>query len=88
MKWYYSKNSIQFERFANEIFGLYSSQEGIQALENWFNKIGTPTKLSQFGLNESNFEEIIKVGLGNAEYFGVSEIYTKEVFEEILNLAK
>ena len=88
MKWYYSKNSIQFERFANEIFGLYSSQEGIQALENWFNKIGTPTKLSQFGLNESNFEEIIKVGLGNAEYFGVGEIYTKEVFEEILNLAK
>ena len=88
MKWYYSKNSIQFERFANEIFGLYSSQEGIQALENWFNKIGTPTKLSQFGLNESNFEEIIKVGLENAKYFGVGEIYTKEVFEEILNLAK
>lgn len=88
MKWYYSKNSIQFERFANEIFGLYSSQEGIQALENWFSKIGTPTKLSQFGLNESNFEEIIKVGLENAKYFGVGEIYTKEVFEEILNLAK
>lgn len=88
MKWYYSKNSIQFERFANEIFGLYSSQEGIQALENWFNKIGTPTKLFQFGLNESNFEEIIKVGLENAKYFGVGEIYTKEVFEEILNLAK
>ena len=88
MKWYYSKNSIQFERFANEIFGLYSSQEGIQALENWFNKIGTPTKLSQFGLNESNFEEIIKVGLENAKYFGVEKIYTKEVFEEILNLAK
>lgn len=88
MKWYYSKNSIQFERFANEIFGLYSSQEGIQALENWFNKIGTPTKLSQFGLNESNFEEIIKVGLENAEYFGVGKIYTEEVFEEILNLAK
>ena len=88
MKWYYSKNSIQFERFANEIFGLYSSQEGIQALENWFNKIGTPTKLSQFGLNESNFEEIIKIGLENAKYFGVGEIYTEEVFEEILNLAK
>lgn len=88
MKWYYSKNSVQFERFANEIFGLYSSQEGIQALENWFNKIGTPTKLSQFALNESNFEEIIKVGLENAKYFGVGEIYTKEVFEEILNLAK
>lgn len=88
MKWYYSKNSVQFERFANEIFGLYSSQEGIQALENWFNKIGTPTKLSQFGLNESNFEEIIKVGLENAKYFGVEKIYTKEVFEEILNLAK
>lgn len=87
MKWYKSKNKAQFERFAKEIFGLDSADEGIKALESWFNKIGTPTKLSQFDLDKSNFEEIIKVGLGNATYFGVGSIYTQEVFEEILTNA-
>lgn len=87
MKWYKSKNKAQFERFAKEIFGLDSADEGIKALESWFNKIGTPTKLSQFDLDKSNFEEIIKVGLGNAAYFGVGSIYTQEVFEEILTNA-
>ncbi len=87
MKWYKSKNKAQFERFAKEIFGLDSADEGIKALESWFNKIGTPTKLSQFDLDKSNFEEIIKVGLGNATYFGVGSIYTQKVFEEILTNA-
>jgi alcohol dehydrogenase YqhD (iron-dependent ADH family) len=84
MKWYKNKNEAQFERFAKEVFGKSSADEGIAALEAWFNKIGTPTKLSQFNLDKSNFEEIIKVGLGNAAYFGIGSIYTKEVFEEIL----
>lgn len=87
MKWYYSKNSIQFERFANEIFGLYSSQEGIQALENWFNKVGTPTKLGQFNIPTSDTDKMLENLLGNAEYFGVKEIYTKEILTEILNNA-
>lgn len=87
MKWYYPKNSLQFERFANEIFGLYSSQEGIAALEDWFTKIGTPTKLAQFNIPTSDKDKILENLLRNAEYFGIKEIYTKEVLTEILNNA-
>lgn len=87
MKWYYSKNITQFEQFSNRIFGLYSSQEAIEALENWFNKIGTPTKLSQFSITKEDIDLIVENAYGNAQYFGLSEIYTKEVLKEILNNA-
>lgn len=46
MKWYHTKNPQQFERFAREIFGKSTAIEGIAALESWFNKVGTPTRLS------------------------------------------
>ncbi|MDD2888716.1 MAG: iron-containing alcohol dehydrogenase [Aliarcobacter sp.] len=87
MKWYYNKNMPQFEQFSNRIYGLYSSQEGIEALENWFNKIGTPTKLSQFSITKDDIDLIVENAFGNAQYFGLSEIYTKEVLKEILNNA-
>lgn len=86
MKWYYPNNETQFQRFAKEIFGLESAIEGIEALEKWFEKIGTPTKLSQFRLDSSHFDEIIEVGLKNASFFGIPQ-YDKEVFEAILKNA-
>lgn len=59
-KWYYKQNEAQFIRFAKEVFGKNSAIDGILALENWFNKIGTPTKLKQFDLDERNIAEIIE----------------------------
>lgn len=87
MKWYYKNNPVQFERFANEIFGVYSSQEGIESLENWFNKIGTPTKLSQLNIKESDISAIVENILNNAKHSGLDNIYTKEVLTQILRNA-
>jgi NADP-dependent alcohol dehydrogenase len=87
MKWYHTKNPQQFERFAREIFGKSAALEGIEALENWFNKVGTPTRLSQFNIASSELPVILENVLGNASYFGVASIYTKEVSTEILNNA-
>ncbi|NCB56357.1 MAG: iron-containing alcohol dehydrogenase [Gammaproteobacteria bacterium] len=87
MKWYHTKNPQQFERFAREIFGKSTALEGIEALENWFNKVGTPTRLSQFNIASSELPVILENVLGNAKYFGVADIYTEEVSTEILNNA-
>lgn len=87
MKWYHTKNPQQFERFAHEIFGKSTALEGIEALENWFNKVGTPTRLSQFNIASSELPVILENVLGNAKYFGVADIYTEEVSTEILNNA-
>ncbi|QKF73628.1 iron-containing alcohol dehydrogenase [Aliarcobacter faecis] len=80
MKWYYKNNEVQFIRFAKEVFGKNSAIEGIVALENWFNKIGTPTRLKQFDLDEKNISEIIK----NLSF---QEEISKDDLEKILNNA-
>jgi len=87
MKWYQSRNPAQFERFAKTLFDADSAELGILALEKWFDKIGTPTRLSQLGISQSDLPATIENVLGNASYFGVAGIYTREVITEILTLA-
>lgn len=86
MKWYFDKNPVQFERFGREIFGV-SAKEGIAELEAWFNKVGTPTRLSQLDITSSELPRIKENMLGNAQYFGIADIYTDAVIEEILTSA-
>ncbi|WP_169778790.1 iron-containing alcohol dehydrogenase [Campylobacter curvus] len=88
MKWYKGRNLAQFERFAREIFGLKGADEGIAALEAWFDRIGTPTRLSQLNIQGSVLNDVIAVACTNAKDWGMSEIYTKEAITEIFELAK
>ena len=87
MKWYHGRNQTQFERFAKNVFGVATAEQGIAALEKWFDKIGTPTRLSQLGITEADLPATIDNVLGNAKYFGVAEIYTREVATAILKSA-
>lgn len=87
MKWYYKNNEKQFERFAKNIFGLSTATEAIEALENWFDKIGSPTRFSQFDIEESALSEIAANAFSNSNFFGLSETYTEEKILEILKLA-
>ena len=87
MKWYYKENEAQFERFAKNIFGLNGAVEGIEALESWFDKIGSPVRLSQFDIESSAIEAIALNAHENSNFFGISEKYTVEVIKEILTKA-
>jgi hypothetical protein len=87
MKWYYKQNEAQFKRFAKTIFGRNSAEEGIEALTKWFDKIGTPTKFSDFNIEEKTLPAVIDNAAGNAVYFGMGDVYTKEVITEILKKA-
>ncbi len=87
MKWYHGRNPSQFERFAKNVFGVATAEEGIAALEKWFNKIGTPTRLSQLGITEADLPATVDNVLGNASWFGISEDYTKDVATSILKNA-
>ncbi|MEJ2794637.1 iron-containing alcohol dehydrogenase [Iodobacter sp. LRB] len=87
MKWYHSRNPAQFERFSKRVFGLATAEQGIAALEKWFDKIGTPTRLSQLGITETDLPATIENVLGNARYFGISELYTKDAVTAILKNA-
>jgi len=87
MRWYKEKNEAQFARFAKTIFGLDDANKGIDALEAWFNKVGTPTKLSQMGIDAQTLEAVIDNATENAAYFGMPELYTKEAISKILTSA-
>lgn len=87
MKWYYKNNITQFERFAKEIFGKQTALEGIEALENWFKEIGSPLRLSEFDIKKNELDKIAENANTNGMFFGLNEIYTKEIIKEILELA-
>ena len=87
MKWYHDRNPAQFERFAQQVFGLKTAEEGIAAIEKWFDKIGTPTRLSQLGITEADLPAILENALGNAQWFGIAELYTRDVLSVILKNA-
>ena len=87
MRWYQGQNPAQFERFSQQLFGLKTAEEGIAALETWFDKIGTPTRLSQLGITEADLPAILENLKGNARWFGLAETYTQDVLATILRNA-
>lgn len=87
MKWYSRRNPAQFERFAHHVFGVAGAEQGIAALEKWFNKIGTPTRLSQLNITEADLPATIENALGNAKWFGLADIYSRDVLTAILKNA-
>ena len=87
MRWYQSRNPGQFERFAKEVFGVDGGEQGIAALEKWFDKVGTPTRLSQLGIGAGDLPKTIDNALGSAVHFGLSELYSREVIDDILRRA-
>jgi NADP-dependent alcohol dehydrogenase len=87
MKWYFSRNQVQFERFAQNVFGVDTGEKGIAALEAWFDKIGTPTRLPQLGIKESDLPAIVENVEKNVRIFGIAETYTPEAVTAILKNA-
>ena len=88
MKWYKDRARAQFERFAREIFALEGADEGIDALKAWFEKIGTPTKLAQVGVNATNEEQILALAAKYAQSWGGKELYTVSNLKQIFDLAR
>lgn len=87
MKWYENRNQAQFKRFSKHVFGVAKVEQGIAALEKWFDKIGTPTRLSQLGITEADLPKTVDNVLGNAKWFGIPDTYTRDVVTTILNTA-
>ena len=87
MKWYRDRNPAQFERFAQNVFGVEGGEKGIAALESWYDKIGTPTRLPQLRIQASDLPAIVDNVQKNVRVFGIAETYTPEVVTTILNNA-
>lgn len=87
MKWYKDRNPAQFRRFAKYVFGLDDADAAIAALVDWYEKIGTPTRLPQLGIQEVDLPAIAENVLGNARAFGDDGVYSRDVITAILRNA-
>ena len=90
MKWFRERNPAQFERFARNVFGVQGvggGEQGIAALQAWYDKIGTPTRLSQLGIKEADLPAIVENVQQNVRIFGIADTYTPEVVTAILKNA-
>ena len=87
MKWYKEQNTAQFKRFSKEIFNSDDENVGIEKLENWFSKIGSPVTLAEANIPRDGIEELASNANGLATVWGIGEIYTKETIIEILEKA-
>ena len=88
MKWYKSRNLGAFERFAQEIFGVNSADEGIAAFKAWLSKIGAPVSLKAVGIEGETLEEVVNLAYDYAVNWRKDKLYTKENIKEIFELAK
>ena len=87
MKWYKEKNLDQFERFSKEIFNTNNADEGIERLEKWFSKIGSPVTLQEANIDSSDIEELATNANALANVWGMGQIYSKETISTILKNA-
>lgn len=87
MKWYKSRNLGAFERFAREIFGASSADEGIAAFKAWLSKIGAPVSLKAVGIEGETLDEVVNLAYDYAANWRKDKLYTKENIKEIFELA-
>jgi len=89
LRWYSGRSHTpsQFERFAAEVFGLDDAAAGIDALEEWFRKIGAPVRLADAAIPNEDIERIAENAARLAKRWGIGEEYPAEVIAEILQLA-
>ena len=66
------------------MFGLSSADDGIAALEKWFEEIGTPTRLEQLNIREADLPAIVENVQINVKAFGIASDYRPKVVTEIL----
>lgn len=88
MKWHKSRNLGAFERFAREIFGVNSADEGIAAFKAWLSKIGAPVNLKAVGIEGETLEEVVNLAHDYAANWRKDKLYTKENIKAIFELAK
>lgn len=87
MSWYKEKNKTQYERFAKEVFGKESAEEGITMLKRWYSSIGTPITLSQANIPKERIPDIAKNAHSLAVVWGMGELYSVEDIIAVLERA-
>lgn len=84
MKWYKTQNIKKFEVFSKNIFGLSKADDGINALEKWFEKINSPTRLSQYNIKENDLNVLADNIYSLSKLWKLDNQYDKKIILTVL----
>lgn len=81
----------KFARFAARVFGIQgreagdAASAGIEALKDWFERIGAPTSLASVGIQEDEIDTIASNATMLAQKWRLKD-YTRDVIADVLRL--
>ena len=88
MKWQKNNLPERFEQFAKNIFNVEGADAGIEALKQWYSKIGTPVTLKEGNIPEEDIPALVEKLSAVASMWGAESLYTKEMITTVLENAK
>ncbi len=88
MKWQKNNLPERFEQFAKNIFNVEGADAGIEALKQWYSKIGTPVTLKEGNIPEEDIPVLVEKLSAVATMWGAESLYTKEMITTVLEYAK
>jgi len=88
MKWQKQFLPERFERFAKNMFNEEGIDAGIEALKQWYSKIGAPVTLKEGNIPEEDIPVLVEKLLAVVPMWGSLPVYSKEMITTVLENAK
>jgi len=88
MKWQKEFLPERFERFAKNMFNVEGADAGIEALKQWYSKIGAPVTLKEGNVPEEDIPMLVEKLSVVAKLWGAEALYTKKMITTVLENAK
>lgn len=88
MKWQKNLLPERFERFAKNLFGVEGADAGIEALKQWYTKIGAPVTLKEGNIPDEDVPMLVEKLFAIATMMGADALYSKEMLTTVFENAK
>jgi len=88
MKWQKNLLPARFERFARNMFDVEDTESGIEALKQWYSKIGTPVTLKEGDIPEEDIPMLVEKLSAIATMMGANALYSKDMIETVFDNAR
>jgi alcohol dehydrogenase YqhD (iron-dependent ADH family) len=88
MKWQKNNLPERFVQFAKNMFDVEGADAGIEALKQWYQKIGTPVTLKEGNIPDEDIPMLVEKLSGVAKMWGAESLYTREMIRTVLENSK
>jgi NADP-dependent alcohol dehydrogenase len=88
MKWQKNNLPERFVRFAQAMFNVEGADAGIEALKNWYTKIGAPVTLKEGNIPETDIPMLVDKLSVVAKIWGAEALYSRAMITTVLENAK